>query len=47
MRESAPEEKTMPMSDAAPAKTFRWDDPLDLEGRLTDDERMIRDAARS
>ena len=35
------------MSDAKPAKTFRWDDPLDLEGRLTDDERMIRDAARS
>ena len=32
------------MSDA---KTFRWDDPLDLAGRLTDDERMIRDAARS
>ena len=35
------------MSDAKPAKTFRWDDPLDLEGRLTDDERMSRDAARS
>jgi hypothetical protein len=27
--------------------TFRWDDPLDLDGRLTDDERMIQDAARS
>ena len=32
---------------ASSAKTFRWEDPLDLEGRLTDDERMIQDAARS
>jgi hypothetical protein len=32
---------------ASPAKTFRWDDPLDLSGRLTDDERMIQEAARS
>jgi len=31
----------------APTQTYRWDDPLDLDGRLTDDERMIRDAARS
>ena len=31
---------------AAPAKTFRWDDPLDLASRLTEDERMISDAAR-
>jgi glutaryl-CoA dehydrogenase len=31
----------------APAQTYRWDDPFDLDGRLTDDERMIRDAARS
>ena len=31
----------------APAKTFRWEDPLDLDGRLTDDETMIRDAARA
>ena len=22
-----------------PQKTFRWDDPLDLSGRLTEDER--------
>ena len=37
------------MADGASAshKTFRWDDPLDLSGRLTDDERMIQDAARS
>jgi glutaryl-CoA dehydrogenase len=28
-------------------QTYRWDDPFDLDGRLTDDERMIRGAARS
>lgn len=32
---------------ATPAKTFQWDDPLDLSGRLTEDERAIQDAARS
>jgi len=32
---------------SSPAKTFRWDDPFDLDGRLTDDEGMIRDAARA
>jgi glutaryl-CoA dehydrogenase len=32
---------------AAPAKTFDWADPLDLDARLTDEERMIRDAARA
>jgi glutaryl-CoA dehydrogenase len=30
-----------------PAKTYRWEDPLDLDGRLTDDERMISEAARA
>src|SRR5688572_22354611 len=25
---------------------FHWDDPLDLEGELTEDERMVRDTAR-
>lgn len=29
------------------AQTFRWDDPFDLTGRLTDEERMVQDAARS
>ena len=29
-----------------PDKTYRWDDPLDLDGRLTEDERMISEAAR-
>ena len=34
---------------AAPAKeteAFNWEDPLDLEGELTEDERMVRDTAR-
>jgi glutaryl-CoA dehydrogenase len=33
---------TAPLSDAA----FDWQDPLDLEGELTEDERMVRDTAR-
>jgi len=28
-------------------KTFRWDDPLDLGSRLSDDERMVWEAARA
>jgi glutaryl-CoA dehydrogenase len=33
---------------AAPAKAvFNWEDPFDLDGQLTEDERMIRDAARA
>jgi len=31
-----------PLTDAA----FDWQDPLDLEGELTEDERMVRDTAR-
>ncbi len=27
--------------------TFNWEDPLDLESHLTEDERMIRDSARA
>ena len=27
--------------------TFNWEDPLLLESQLTDDERMVRDAARA
>ena len=41
----------MPLDDAAApgetrSKTFSWDDPLDLTGRLTEEERMISQAAR-
>src|SRR5262245_65409379 len=35
--------KTTPLTDAA----FDWQDPLDLEGELTEDERMVRDSARA
>lgn len=35
------------MADAgAPQKTYRWDDPLDLSSRLSEEERMVWDAAR-
>src|ERR1700756_5458065 len=27
-------------------KTFQWDDPLDLTSRLSEEERMVADAAR-
>jgi len=33
--------------DTAAQKTFRWEDPLDLASRLTEDERMVWAAARS
>ena len=36
----------MPLDAAAPQKTYRWDDPLDLSSRLSEDERMVWDAAR-
>src|SRR5215470_17370850 len=34
--------KTTSAKDAA----FNWEDPLDLEGELTEEERMVRDTAR-
>jgi glutaryl-CoA dehydrogenase len=37
----------MALDTAAPAKTFDWEDPLDLASRLSEDERMVWDAARS
>ncbi len=36
----------MPLDAGDTVKTFRWDDPLDLAGRLSEDERMIGEAAR-
>ncbi len=35
--------KSAQIKDAA----FKWDDPLDLEGELTEEERMVRDTARA
>ena len=31
---------------AKPSAEFDWEDPLDLEGQLSEDERMVRDTAR-
>src|SRR5271154_2517492 len=36
------EAKSAQIKDAA----FKWEDPLDLEGELTEEERMVRDTAR-
>ena len=36
----------MPLDTGDTRQTYRWDDPLDLTGRLTDEERMIGEAAR-
>jgi glutaryl-CoA dehydrogenase len=36
----------MPLDAAAPQKTYRWEDPLDLSSRLSEEERMVWDAAR-
>ncbi len=36
----------MALDSANPAKTFRWEDPLDLTSRLSEEERMVAEAAR-
>ena len=36
----------MPLDTGATAKTFQWDDPLDLVSRLSEEERMVWQAAR-
>src|ERR1700743_677272 len=36
------ESKATQIKDAA----FKWDDPLNLEGELSEEERMVRDTAR-
>src|SRR3978361_2565765 len=36
----------MPLDAGDPVKTYQWEDPLDLQSRLTEDERMISDAAQ-
>ncbi len=37
----------MALDTASPAKTFNWEDPLDLASRLTEEERMVWESARS
>ena len=41
-KREAKESKSVAIKDAA----FKWDDPLDLEGELTEEERMVRDTTR-
>jgi glutaryl-CoA dehydrogenase len=36
----------MPLDSGAPQKTYRWDDPLDMSSRLSDEERMVWETAR-
>lgn len=40
-------EKRVPKSVLIKDAAFKWDDPLDLEGELTEEERMVRDTARN
>ncbi len=51
----APQELNMPQAAekrpdqpvrAKPSAEFDWEDPLGLEGQLTEEERMVRDTAR-
>jgi glutaryl-CoA dehydrogenase len=39
-------EKREPKSALIKDAAFKWDDPLDLDGELTEEERMVRDTAR-
>jgi len=39
-------ERHEPTSARIKEAAFQWDDPLDLEGELTEEERMVRDTAR-
>ena len=39
-------EKRAPKAAQIKDAAFKWDDPLDLEGQLSEDERMVRDTAR-
>ena len=39
-------EKHQPKGALIKDAAFKWDDPLDLEGQLTEEERMVRDTAR-
>jgi glutaryl-CoA dehydrogenase len=39
-------EQHQPKSAQIKDASFKWDDPLDLDGELTEEERMVRDTAR-
>ncbi len=40
-------ETATPKSASIKDAAFQWDDPLDLDGELTEEERMVRDTARN
>ena len=40
-------EKRSPKAAQIKDTAFKWDDPLDLESQLTEEERMVRDTARA
>src|SRR3984893_9800767 len=44
--EKNPDKPVRAKSDKKPAAEFVWEDPLDLEGDLSEDERLVRDTAR-
>jgi len=44
--EKNPDKPVRAKSDKKPSAEFVWEDPLDLEGDLSEDERMVRDTAR-
>jgi glutaryl-CoA dehydrogenase len=46
MSQLAEKRETAPAPEKA-AEAFNWEDPLDLEGELTEEERMVRDTARA
>ncbi|MFM8939190.1 MAG: acyl-CoA dehydrogenase family protein, partial [Phenylobacterium sp.] len=41
------QETAMALDTGAEAKTFSWEDPLDLASRLSEDERMVWESARA
>src|SRR5262249_26222462 len=45
MSQPAVKRETQPPSQLKDT-AFNWEDPLDLEGELTEEERMVRDTAR-
>jgi glutaryl-CoA dehydrogenase len=46
-REAKDAQKDAPMGAQIKDAAFKWDDPLDLESELTEEERMVRDTARA
>ncbi|MEL6375322.1 MAG: acyl-CoA dehydrogenase [Pseudomonadota bacterium] len=46
MQDSAPQPHATPAASPAAGKpVFNWEDPFDLDGQLSEEERMVRDAA--